>query len=86
MGNVFTGASMSLDGYISGPAETGFERLFKWYGNGDGAPEFPWEFPAQIAGPAGGAPGPRPVWPAAAGRAKRAHTSRTTRDGRQRFT
>ncbi len=26
---------MSLDGYISGPAETGFEHLFKWYGNGD---------------------------------------------------
>jgi dihydrofolate reductase len=33
--NVFTGASMSLDGYISGPGETGFEHLFKWYGNGD---------------------------------------------------
>jgi dihydrofolate reductase len=28
-------ASMSLDGYIAGPAETGFEHLFKWYGNGD---------------------------------------------------
>jgi dihydrofolate reductase len=26
---------MSLDGYISGPAETGFEHLFKWYENGD---------------------------------------------------
>ena len=35
MSKVFTGASMSLDGYISGPAETGFEYLFKWYGNGD---------------------------------------------------
>jgi dihydrofolate reductase len=35
MTQVFTGASMSLDGYISGPAETGFEHLFKWYGNGD---------------------------------------------------
>jgi dihydrofolate reductase len=35
MGKVYTGASMSLDGYISGPAETGFEHLFKWYGNGD---------------------------------------------------
>jgi dihydrofolate reductase len=35
MTKVFTGASMSLDGYISGPAETGFEHLFKWYGNGD---------------------------------------------------
>jgi len=35
MTKVFTGASMSLDGYISGPAESGFEHLFKWYGNGD---------------------------------------------------
>jgi dihydrofolate reductase len=35
MSKVFTGASMSLDGYISGPAESGFEHLFKWYGNGD---------------------------------------------------
>jgi len=26
---------MSLDGYIAGPADTGFEHLFKWYGNGD---------------------------------------------------
>jgi len=30
MTKVFTGASMSLDGYISGPGETGFEYLFKW--------------------------------------------------------
>jgi dihydrofolate reductase len=35
MTKVYTGASMSLDGYISGPAESGFEHLFKWYGNGD---------------------------------------------------
>jgi dihydrofolate reductase len=35
MSMVYTGASMSLDGYISGPGETGFEHLFKWYGNGD---------------------------------------------------
>jgi dihydrofolate reductase len=35
MTEVYTGASMSLDGYISGPAETGFEHLFKWYGNGE---------------------------------------------------
>ena len=35
MSKVFTGASMSLDGYIAGPNETGFEHLFKWYGNGD---------------------------------------------------
>ncbi|GAA2504032.1 dihydrofolate reductase family protein [Streptomyces gobitricini] len=32
---VYTGASMSLDGYISGPDETGFDKLFTWYGNGD---------------------------------------------------
>jgi dihydrofolate reductase len=35
MTKVYTGASMSLDGYISGPAETGFEHLFKWYRNGE---------------------------------------------------
>jgi dihydrofolate reductase len=35
MTKVYTGASMSLDGYISGPEESGFEHLFKWYGNGD---------------------------------------------------
>jgi dihydrofolate reductase len=32
---IYTGASMSLDGYISGPDESGFEHLFQWYGNGD---------------------------------------------------
>ena len=35
MTKIYTGASVSLDGYISGPGETGFEHLFKWYGNGD---------------------------------------------------
>jgi hypothetical protein len=35
MSKVFTGASMSLDGYISGRNETGFEHLFKWMENGD---------------------------------------------------
>jgi dihydrofolate reductase len=35
MSKVYTGASMSLDGYVSGPGETGFEHLFKWYGTGD---------------------------------------------------
>jgi dihydrofolate reductase len=35
MTKVYTGASMSLDGYISGPNETGFEHLFAWYGTGD---------------------------------------------------
>jgi dihydrofolate reductase len=39
MGNVVTGASVSLDGYIAGPEETGFEQLFEWYGAGD--VEFP---------------------------------------------
>src|SRR5213079_2760392 len=28
-------ASMSLDGFIAGPNETGFDLLFQWYGNGD---------------------------------------------------
>ena len=35
MTTVYTGASMSIDGYIAGPDETGFEHLFQWYGNGD---------------------------------------------------
>jgi dihydrofolate reductase len=35
MTKVFTGASMSLDGYIAGPNESGFEHLFQWYANGD---------------------------------------------------
>ncbi len=35
MGKVSTGGTMSLDGYIAGPAESGFDLLFQWYGNGD---------------------------------------------------
>ncbi|MER7829365.1 dihydrofolate reductase family protein [Streptomyces sp. NPDC095602] len=35
MPEVFTAASMSLDGYVSGPGESGFDTLFAWYGNGD---------------------------------------------------
>jgi dihydrofolate reductase len=35
MTRVYTGASMSIDGYISGPEFTGFEHLFAWYNNGD---------------------------------------------------
>ena len=35
MSKVTTGASMSLDGYIAGPDESGFDKLFQWYGNGD---------------------------------------------------
>jgi len=35
MNKVWTGASMSLDGYIAGPRDTGFEYLFRWYNSGD---------------------------------------------------
>src|SRR5262245_1824836 len=35
MSKVTTGGTMSLDGYIAGPGESGFDRLFQWYGNGD---------------------------------------------------
>jgi dihydrofolate reductase len=35
MGKVTAGATMSLDGYIAGPEESGFDLLFQWYGNGD---------------------------------------------------
>jgi dihydrofolate reductase len=35
MSKTYTGASMSLDGYIAGPEESGFDLLFDWYGNGD---------------------------------------------------
>jgi dihydrofolate reductase len=35
MAHVHASASISLDGYIAGPEETGFEHLFDWYGNGD---------------------------------------------------
>jgi dihydrofolate reductase len=35
MGTVSTGATMSLDGYIAGPEDTGFDLLFRWYENGD---------------------------------------------------
>src|SRR5688572_21859386 len=35
MSKVMTGATMSLDGYIAGPNDTGFEYLFRWYNNGD---------------------------------------------------
>jgi dihydrofolate reductase len=35
MGKVYTGASMSLDGYIAGPEESGFDLLFQWYENGE---------------------------------------------------
>ena len=35
MSKAYTGASMSLDGFIAGPEEGGFEHLFAWYGDGD---------------------------------------------------
>ena len=35
MGTVAAGATVSLDGYIAGPEDTGFDLLFKWYGAGD---------------------------------------------------
>ncbi|GAA1529612.1 dihydrofolate reductase family protein [Actinomadura kijaniata] len=35
MGKVYTAATVSLDGFIAGPDESGFDRLFRWYGNGD---------------------------------------------------
>jgi dihydrofolate reductase len=35
MTQVYAGGTMSLDGYISGPDESGFEHLFQWYGSGD---------------------------------------------------
>ena len=35
MGKVSAGATMSLDGYIAGPNETGFDLLFQWYENGE---------------------------------------------------
>jgi hypothetical protein len=35
MGKVVTAATISLDGYIAGPNETGFERLFSYFATGD---------------------------------------------------
>jgi len=35
MSKVYTGATMSIDGYISGPDESGFDHLFQWYDTGD---------------------------------------------------
>jgi dihydrofolate reductase len=35
MGKVKAGATMSLDGFIAGPHDTGFDMLFRWYGAGD---------------------------------------------------
>jgi dihydrofolate reductase len=35
MSKVSAGATMSLDGFIAGPQDSGFDLLFKWYGAGD---------------------------------------------------
>ena len=35
MTKIYTGATMSLDGYIAGPDESGFDLLFQWYGSGE---------------------------------------------------
>jgi dihydrofolate reductase len=35
MSKVIAAASMSLDGYIAGPEESGFDQLFQWYENGE---------------------------------------------------
>jgi dihydrofolate reductase len=54
MGKVTTGATMSIDGYIAGPDESGFDLLFQWYGNGDveiptGNPDMPFRTSAASA-------------------------------------
>jgi dihydrofolate reductase len=35
MGKVTVNATVSLDGYVAGPDETGFEHLFAWFDGGD---------------------------------------------------
>ena len=35
MGKVVVGATVSLDGYIAGPNDSGFEHLFAWFDGGD---------------------------------------------------
>ncbi len=45
MGKVSAGATMSLDGFIAGPNDTGFDLLFKWYGAGDVEVPLPHESP-----------------------------------------
>ena len=35
MSTVYTSASVSLDGFIAGPQESGFDQLFQWLNNGD---------------------------------------------------
>jgi dihydrofolate reductase len=35
MGKIFTQASTSIDGYVSGPENSGFDKLFRWLQDGD---------------------------------------------------
>jgi dihydrofolate reductase len=43
MSKIYTSATMSLDGYIAGPGESGFDRLFRWHESGDvPIPLFDW--------------------------------------------
>lgn len=35
VGKVIAGATTSIDGYIAGPDDSGFDLLFQWYGSGD---------------------------------------------------
>jgi hypothetical protein len=35
MGKVVAGATVSLDGYVAGPNESGFEHLFTWFDGGN---------------------------------------------------
>ncbi|MFD0851623.1 deaminase, partial [Actinomadura adrarensis] len=35
MTKVYTSATISLDGFIAGPGESGFDRLFRWHDSGD---------------------------------------------------
>ena len=51
MGKVSAGATMSLDGFIAGPNESGFDLLFKWYAAGDVEVPMPHDSP--------GVPAPR---------------------------
>ena len=55
MGKVSAGATMSLDGFIAGPNDSGFDLLFKWYGAGDvevPIPDSTAEVPASHVSPA----------------------------------
>lgn len=40
---------MSIDRYIAGPNETGFDFLFQWYGNGEVEIPSPIEPPVRVA-------------------------------------